>query len=190
MWYKRSWLADRDGGSTVRNLLRPVRLAEAIWEIDLDWLASRGIRGLILDLDNTLVDWNDTRVRPEVRAWLEAARRKGLRLCVASNAMWGGRVARVAAALGLTAVPRAGKPFPVAFRRAMQTLGTEARTTCAIGDQVFTDMLGANWLGVMTILVKPLSRRESAHTRLIRLIERPLRLRWARAAGQCCGRNS
>lgn len=179
-------MAHRDGGSTVRNVLRPVRLAEAVWEIDLDWLAGRGIRGLILDLDNTLVDWNGTRVRPQVRAWLEAARRRGMRLCVASNAMRGGRVARVARALALTAVPRAGKPFPVAFRRAMAALGTEARTTCAIGDQVFTDMLGANWLGMMTILVKPLSRRESPHTRLIRLVERPLRLRWARAAGQRC----
>lgn len=165
----------------MRNLLRPTFLAETIWAVDLDWLASRGVRGLILDLDNTLVDWNDTRVRPEVRRWIEAAHRKGMRLCLASNALRAARVSAVACELKLLVV-RAGKPFPVAFRRAMAALGTDPATTCAIGDQVFTDMLGANWLGLMTILLRPLSRRESPHTRLIRLLEWPLRRRWARQA--------
>ncbi len=168
----------------MRNLRRPARLVEAVWKIDLEWLAGRGIRGLILDLDNTLVDWNETRVRPEVRAWLEEARARGMRLCVASNAVRGGRVMRAAETLGITAVPRAGKPFPVAFRRAMEALGTDASATCAIGDQLFTDMLGANWLGLTTILVDPLSKRESPHTRVIRLIERPMRRRWAREQGR------
>lgn len=165
----------------MRSLLRPERLVDAVWDIDLDWLTDRGIRGLILDLDNTLVDWNDTRVRPEVRAWLKQASERGLGLCLASNAIRGGRVGRLARELGLEAVAHAGKPFPVAFRRAMAALATDAASTCAVGDQVFTDMLGANWLGIATILVKPLSPRESPHTRLIRLIERPLRRRWARA---------
>ncbi len=164
----------------MRSLLRPTRLVEAVWKIDLDWLAGRGIRGLIVDLDNTLVDWNDTRVRPEVRAWLERARGRGLAICVASNAIRGGRVGRLARELGLKAVVHAGKPFPAAFRRAMAALGTEANSSCAIGDQLFTDMLGANWLGMTTILVEPLSRRESPHTRLIRLLERAMRRRWAR----------
>jgi HAD superfamily phosphatase (TIGR01668 family) len=164
----------------VGSLLRPTRLADAVWEVDLDWLASRGIRGLVLDLDNTLADWEGTRVRPEVRAWLEAARARGFGLCLASNAMRSGRVGRMARELGLIPVAHAGKPFPAAFRRAMAALGTRADATCVIGDQLFTDMLGANWLGLTTVLVAPLSRRESLHTRLIRLIERPMRRRWAR----------
>jgi HAD superfamily phosphatase (TIGR01668 family) len=82
--------------------------------------------------------------------------------------------------LGLLVVKLAGKPFPMAFRRAMAAMGTDPASTCAIGDQVFTDMLGANWLGIRTVLVDPLCDRESPHTRLIRLIERPLRRRWAR----------
>lgn len=167
----------------MRNLLRPTLLAEAIWTIDLDWLAGRGIRGLILDLDNTLVDWNATWVRPQVRSWLEAARRREMRLCLASNALRAARVSAVADELKLLLVARAGKPFPIAFRRAMAALGTDPATTCAIGDQVFTDMLGANWLGLLTILVTPLSRRESPHTRVIRLLEAPLRRGWARRLG-------
>ncbi|HUX14953.1 MAG TPA: YqeG family HAD IIIA-type phosphatase [Phycisphaerae bacterium] len=162
------------------SLLRPTRLVEAVWEVDLDWLAGRGIRGLVLDLDNTLVEWEGTGARPEVRAWLEAARARGFGLCLASNAMRSGRVGRMARELGLMPVAHAGKPFPAAFRRAMAALGTPASATCVIGDQLFTDMLGANWLGMTTVLVTPLSRRESVHTRLIRLIERPMRRRWAR----------
>jgi HAD superfamily phosphatase (TIGR01668 family) len=176
----------------VRRLLRPTLLSETVWDIDLDTLWQRGIRGLILDLDNTIVDWNDTWVRPEVRDWIANARRRGLRMCVASNALKGRRVARVAEALGLSAVVRAGKPFPRAFRRAMTALGTDVSSTCAIGDQVLTDMLGAHWLGLTSVLVRPLSPRESPHTRLIRLLERPLRRRWAaaQAAGKARSRDS
>jgi HAD superfamily phosphatase (TIGR01668 family) len=163
----------------LRNLFRPTLLADNIWEIVLEDLTARGIRGLILDLDNTLVDWNESFLRPEVEVWLAKARAVGMRLCLASNAVRGGRVARVAEKLDLPAVIRAGKPFPVAFRKAMAALETEPASTCAIGDQVFTDMLGANWLGLTTVLVKPLSPKESPHTRVIRLIERPLRRRWA-----------
>jgi len=163
----------------MRNLLRPTLMADAVWEIDLDALWERGVRGLILDLDNTLVEWNGSRVRPEVRRWLEAARRKGMRLAMASNAIRGRRVVDLAKDLEVPVVKQAGKPFPVAFRRAMAAMGTDPGTTCAVGDQVFTDMLGANWLGLTTVLVKPLSKHESPHTRLIRLVERPLRRRWA-----------
>jgi hypothetical protein len=168
----------------VCRLLRPGLLAGAVWQIDLDDLQRRGIRGLILDLDNTLVDWNDTWVRPQVRAWLEEARERGLGLCLASNSIRGGRVERMAAELGMAGVPRAGKPLPRAFRRAMAVLGTDAASTCAIGDQVFTDMLGANWLGILTILVVPLHWRESPHTRLMRRLEEPLRRKWAREAAR------
>jgi HAD superfamily phosphatase (TIGR01668 family) len=168
----------------VRNLLRPTLLVPAIWEIDLEALQERGVRGLILDLDNTLVEWNEEWVSPPARAWLEAARARGMALCLVSNAMRGKRVTRMAGELGLSAVKMAGKPFPVAFRRAMAEMGTDAGSTCAIGDQVFTDMLGANWLGLKTVLVEPLSPRESPHTRVIRLVERPLRRRWARLQAQ------
>lgn len=159
-------------------MLRPTILAEAIWCVDLASLRRSGIRGIILDLDNTIVNWNDTRVHCKARAWIEEARRLGMRICLASNAVRAGRVSQVAHSLDVPALTRAGKPFPRAFRRAMIQLGTEPHSTCAVGDQIFTDILGANWAGLTTVLVSPLSPRESPHTRLIRLIERPLRRRW------------
>jgi len=165
----------------VRFLLAPWRLVGAVWEIDLEALWAEGVRGLILDLDNTLVDWNGLYVRPDVRRWAGAAHERGMRTCLVSNSAGGRRVREVGKELGFSVVTRAWKPFPVAFRRAMTVMGTDTGSTCAVGDQVFTDMLGANWLGMKTILVEPLSRRESPHTRVIRVIEGPLRRRWARS---------
>ena len=160
--------------------MTPTFLADSIWCIDLEALVQRGIRGIILDLDNTIVDWNGSWLRPEVVEWVHAARARGLRLCLVSNALRGGRVKRVAEELGICAVLRAGKPLPRAFRRGMQALGTEPSSPCAIGDQVFTDIIGATRLGLTSVLVRPLSPREALHTRLIRLVERPLRKRWRR----------
>ncbi len=156
-------------------------LADVIWEVDVGSLLAEGVCGLILDLDNTLANWNEYDVRPEAREWLEAARALGMRACLVSNAFRGSRVKAVGAELGLPVVIWALKPLPRGFRRAMELMGTDAGSTCAIGDQVFTDMLGANMAGIKTVLVTPLSPRESPHTRLIRLIERPLRRRWARS---------
>ena len=167
----------------MRDLVTPSFLADQVWTIDLDALAGMGIRGIILDLDNTIVNWGDTWVRPEVSAWLRGVQDRGLRVCVVSNALRPRRVRVVAQELGIPAVMRAGKPLPSAFRKGMEALGTDSGTTCAIGDQVFTDILGANWLGLTTILVTPLSPRESPHTRLIRFLERFLRRRWARRVG-------
>jgi hypothetical protein len=172
----------------MRGLLRPTVMVEQIWEVDLEALWERGVRGLLLDLDNTLVDWNAEELRPPVRAWVDSAKQRGLRLCLVSNALYGRRVKRVAKELGIECVVRAGKPLPRAFRRGMALLDTDATCTCAIGDQVFTDLVGANWLGLVTVLLSPLSPEESPHTRLIRLVERPLRRRWKGEGGKRAGK--
>lgn len=160
--------------------LEPTLLAKAVWEVDLEELAARGVRGVILDLDNTIAYWNDREVLPRAREWIARAKESGLGVCLVSNAFRGSRVKAVAEELGIAYVRRAGKPFGAGYRRAMKEMNTSPAETCIIGDQVFTDILGGNRLGVTTILVEPLAPRESPHTRLIRLIERPLRRRWAR----------
>lgn len=164
--------------------LRPTLLAEAVWQVDLEALWQRGIRGIILDLDNTLAPWRRDEVVPEARAWIAAAQGRGFRLCLVSNASSRRRLRRVAGALGILQAGIGSKPFPAAFRRAMAAMGTDPGSTCAIGDQVLTDVLGANWLGLTTVLVSPVSPREPPHTRFIRLLERPLRRRWRSQAAQ------
>jgi putative phosphatase len=153
--------------------LRPDAEADSIYAIDPSALHARGIRGVILDLDNTIVPWGAWDVPHALGPWIAAARAVDLRLCIVSNNA-GARVAHLAAALELPAVTGAWKPRRWALRRALGMMGTGPDATALIGDQVFTDVLGGNRLGLHTILVHPQGRREFPLTRITRLAERLL----------------
>lgn len=153
--------------------LRPDAEADSIFAIDPAALRARGIRGVILDLDNTMVPWGAWDVPSALGPWIAAARRVDLRLCIVSNNA-GARVAHIAAALGLPAVTGAWKPRRRALRRALGMMGTAPAATALIGDQVLTDVFGGNRLGLHTILVHPQSAREFPLTRLTRLAGRLL----------------
>jgi len=159
--------------------LRPDMMVDAIWDIAPEQLRARGIAGVILDLDNTIVDWSRSEVREEVRRWAELAQQAGLRLCIASNARGKARVADIAERVGCSWLAPAGKPSRGGLRRVMEMLGTTPQTTALVGDQVFTDIVGGNRLGLFTILVRPLSRRDFPATKIMRIIEWFV-LRWLR----------
>ncbi len=151
--------------------LRPDSHSESVYTIHLRALVARGIRGVILDLDNTLVPWGARAAPPELVAWIASGRREGLRFCIVSNNR-GARVTQLAAALGVPAVAGALKPRRGALRRALSVMGTIPQTTALVGDQLFTDILGGNRLGLHTILVRPQSPKEFLLTRLVRRVER------------------
>lgn len=153
------------------HLLTPSLYLPSIFAIDLDKLVSRGIRGLILDLDNTLIEWNAPLPNPPLVQWVAQVRGKGLLACIVSNNRRD-RVTTFARDLGIPAIPSAGKPRRGAFREAMKLMGTSPDETAVIGDQIFTDVLGGNRLGLHTILVVPITRREFVGTRFVRRIER------------------
>lgn len=153
-------------------------MVEAVWNIPPQRLWQQGIRALILDLDNTLVDWNQEYLRPEVEAWAQACRRAGISLCLCTNARRSSRVGRIASKIGASYLLRAGKPFAKAWRRALWLLRSRPEEAAVIGDQVFTDIWGANRMGLFTILVRPLSKRDFFATRLPRRLERRLLRRW------------
>jgi HAD superfamily phosphatase (TIGR01668 family) len=151
--------------------LRPDLEAESLYAIDPAALRARGIAGVILDLDNTIVPWGAWEAPAAFGPWIAAARAADLRLCIVSNNS-GPRVAHLAAVLDLPAVTSAWKPRRRALRRALGLMGTPAAATALIGDQRFTDVLGGNRLGLHTILVPPQTRREFPLTYLTRLLER------------------
>lgn len=151
--------------------LRPQEYHNSIFEIDLDRLRRMGKRAIILDLDNTLVRWNDPTPTPKLLEWLAAVRAHGLMPCIVSNNS-GPRVGEFAARAGVPFVPSAAKPRVKGFRQAMRQLGVAPDETVVVGDQLFTDVLGGNRAGAYTILVVPIDRREFIGTRLVRLIER------------------
>ena len=150
--------------------LRPSSQVATIYDIDLDALRARGIRGVILDLDNTIVPWGAHEIGPRLPTWIAAARAANLQLCIVSNNR-GSRVLSIAGQLGLPVVTWALKPRRRAIRRALVVMGTAPHATALVGDQLLTDILGGNRLGLHTILVRPQSQREFVLTRAVRVIE-------------------
>ena len=153
-------------------LLCPTIYAETVQEIDVADLKRRGIRALLLDLDNTLVLWRGWDIPSPVLEWVKDAVAQGMKICIVSNSRAPKRVHQLAGELGISYVRRGMKPRRGGFRDALELLGVEPAETAVIGDQVFTDVLGGNRLGALTVLVCPLGRREFIGTKMSRCVER------------------
>jgi HAD superfamily phosphatase (TIGR01668 family) len=151
--------------------LRPHAYAPRITHIDPSQLRERGIRGVIVDLDNTLVGFRALVPLEEDARWISRAHTTGLRVVVVTNngTAWASEVARD---LGVPCIPGARKPLPHGFRRALDVLQVEPHEAIVIGDQLFTDVLGAHMVGLEVILVEPLVRRDPWNTRPLRWLER------------------
>ncbi|MDI7247795.1 MAG: YqeG family HAD IIIA-type phosphatase [Bacillota bacterium] len=151
-------------------MLCPDLYVPSVREIDLSRLVARGIKGIVVDIDNTFVDWGSPDIPEKTLAFFDEARVRGLRMCVLSN-NFRSRIDAICNVLGIPAA-RGLKPMPSAFRAALAVLGTTPGETAVIGDQVFTDVLGGNLAGIYTILVIPTSHREFITTRIVRRLER------------------
>ncbi|MDD2234362.1 MAG: YqeG family HAD IIIA-type phosphatase [Desulfitobacteriaceae bacterium] len=155
-------------------LFSPTFQAESLNGISIERLVRDGIRGLIIDLDNTMTPWNDPEISPGVQKWFAELQAAGIQSCVVSNNKHRGRVAVVAEKLGIPFVFRATKPRGRAFRTGMKIMQTGPKDTAVIGDQLFTDILGGNRLNLYTILVVPISKHEFVGTRFLRWMEKIL----------------
>ena len=153
---------------------RPTLQAPSLDQISVDQLNRDGIKGLIIDLDNTMTPWNDVEVGPKVAQWFIRVKAAGISACVVSNNSKRERVAIVAELLDIPFVFGATKPRGRAFRSGMELLGTGHKDTAVIGDQLFTDILGGNRLGLYTILVTPINDHEFIGTRVVRRMEKVL----------------
>ncbi len=150
---------------------RPDARAPALPAVDIEALWGRGVRGIVLDLDNTCCGYRQPHLAEGVADWVARARSRGLRLVMLSN-NFTERVAAVGAALDVPTVANALKPLPFGFLRALRLLGTARRETVVIGDQLFTDVLGAKVLGLHAVLTEPLVPKDFPLTRVLRVLER------------------
>lgn len=154
-------------------MLNPTYYLTSVRSLDFDELKSRGIDTLLVDLDNTLLPRDSGEVPDELRAWAATVLEAGFKVSLVSN-NWHERVHAVASELGFNLVAKAVKPLPFAFLIAMRRMGAKRRHCAVIGDQVFTDVLGGRLLGMVTVLVVPLSETDLPHTLLLRRVERLL----------------
>lgn len=130
----------------------PKAIAPALTDISPKKLAQHGIRLLMLDFDNTIVPYTTDIPTEKMACWLNEAKCSGLAVCVVSNSRRG-RVPKFCEKYGVDYILRARKPFPKGIRQCLDRYGIPASQAALVGDQIYTDTLGGNAMGVATILI-------------------------------------
>lgn len=150
--------------------LYPGEYLDSAYDIDFDRLYEEGYRGVIFDIDNTLVPHG---APADTRACRLFAHLKELGYqCMLLSNNKEPRVKMFHDAVQVSYIHKAGKPKPASYRRAMEQMGTDERNTIFVGDQIFTDIYGANLAGIRTVLVKPIHPKEEIQIVLKRYLEK------------------
>ena len=156
--------------------LIPGRVLGSIYDLEPEALRAKGITLVLADLDNTLVPYKVTQPPPEIVAWKEALEAEGIVLFLLSNSRKPGRAQRFAEQLGIPYQGHSGKPKRAGYLRAMERMGAKPEETVMVGDQIFTDTLGANNAGVTPLLVRPIRLAGNPGRYLRYAVETPFRL--------------
>ncbi len=153
------------------NMFCPDIYLDSIYQLDLSKLKKKGIKGIITDLDNTLIAWNENEIYPQLHEWVKILKQEGFKVCIVSNNSLE-RVREFADTFEIPAIPKAIKPRRKAFRQALEKMQLQSGEVAVLGDQVFTDVLGGNRLGLFTVLVIPVSKQEFIGTKIVRQAEK------------------
>lgn len=151
--------------------LRPDAYFRSVLDIDASRLVAQGVRAVFLDLDNTVLPRGLHVVPVSIVAWVRGLKDAGLKVCILSNSSKP-KVAEVARQLELPAIQGAKKPLGRGFAEALELCGVTPGQAVIVGDQTYTDILGAHRAGMRGILVRPLSDNDLWHTRLLRVVDR------------------
>ena len=132
----------------------PKIMTEKLTDITPELLRARKIRLLMLDFDNTIVPYTTTNPTEEMEAWLKAMNElPDIRLCIVSNSH-NDRVPKFCRERNMAVITHAKKPFSKGIKECLQKYGIPASEAALVGDQIYTDTLGANGVGVTSILVE------------------------------------
>ena len=147
----------------------PGNYVDSAYEIPYEKLYERGYRGIIFDVDNTLVPHGAPADARAIELF-ERLRAIGFSTCILSNNKEP-RVSQFADKVGSPYIFKGGKPSRKGYERAMERMKTDRDTTLFVGDQLFTDVWGANRTGLYSILVKPINPKEEIQIVLKRYLE-------------------
>ncbi len=147
---------------------------DTVYEVSPEMLTEKGIKGLILDIDNTLVPYEIPEPTAENAAWLKSMWEAGIKTAFVSN-NHADRVELYNKTLGCPAFADSGKPFKKACKRALDAMELTPKEAAIIGDQVFTDVMCGRGAGLgLCILVKPIKDKTNLFFKTKRLLERPV----------------
>jgi uncharacterized protein len=151
----------------------PSQQVKTIFDITPSDLKSKGIKGIITDLDNTLVEWDRADATPELKKWFASMLENDIIVTIVSNNNED-RVKAFASPINIPFIFRAKKPMTKAFKQALKNMNLRKQEVVVIGDQLLTDVLGGNRIGLHTILVIPVSQSDGFVTKFNRKIERSI----------------
>ena len=163
---------DRDRIHSVWHPFTPAHAMESLHAIDLKQLWSRGKRLILLDVDNTIVKWREEAFSQPVLDWIAEAKSLGFDICLVSNTNHLDRLERLRTTLGVETVRGRFKPSRAMFRLAMIKFKRKPEEAIMVGDQLMTDILGANRAGIEAIWVRKMEGQEFSGTKINRQMER------------------
>lgn len=161
--------------------LVPERIFGSISEITPEVVRNEGVKGLVLDIDNTMASKRIALPDETLINWIASLKQADIRLFIISN-NWYSRVSRFAAALDVPFIHFGLKPFPFSFIRAVRLLGLRREEVAAVGDQIYTDVCGAHSAGIRAWLVMPIDRDESFSFLFRRRLEKPVIAKYYRTS--------
>ena len=130
------------------------------------------IKAIILDVDNTLIDYEQNMLEG-VEAWCKKQKQNGIKFCILSNSNKKEKVKKVAQILDVPYIYFAKKPLKFGFKKAIKMLGVKKEQIAVVGDQIFTDVIGANRSKMISVLVEPIKEKDI----WITVLKRPLEQR-------------
>lgn len=151
-------------------ILYPKLYLNSVKEISLEVLNKYSLKGLILDVDNTLIDY-DKKMPEGVKEWVEELKNSNISFCILSNTNQKQKVENIAKQLDIPYIYFAKKPLKSGFKKAKKILQLESNQIGVVGDQILTDVIGANRSKMFSILVKPIAEKDIWITKIKRPIE-------------------
>jgi len=163
----------------IKTLLRPDAIYEAVEDIDVEHLYSRGYRSLFLDVDNTLMTYHQRQVSLQKVQWVHRVKPAGFKIILISNNVGFRRINKVCNQLELPGIYLAMKPFVFSLKEIAKDHEIDFDASVLVGDQLLTDVILGKWLKAYTVLVNPLDRKLS----FVKTIQRDVELFLLRKVG-------
>lgn len=152
-------------------MIYPKEYLNSVKDISIELLNKNNIKGLILDVDNTLISL-DKKMPAGIVEWVKNIKANGIKICILSNSNKIDKVEAVAKLIESPYIFFGKKPLKSGFLRAQNILKLKAGNIAVVGDQIFTDVIGANRCGMFSILVKPIEEKDYLITKIKRPLEK------------------
>lgn len=151
-------------------IIYPKLYCKKVTDITTEFLKQNNIKALMLDVDNTLLDF-DLKVVEGLEEWYGRLKKENIKCIILSNTNKLEKIKIISELLDIPYVMFATKPFKRGFKKAQKILGIDSKNIGVVGDQIFTDIIGANRSKMFPILVQPIAKKDLWMTRIKRPLE-------------------